>query len=910
MALGDATSPVLNETLSVIDEHITDMHTPRQSIIAHDRRGNDSGSEYSSHMEHRLSYINGSETDEEESALHTEAEVNAWTPDQVADYLEGVGVQKKHCDIFREQEINGEALLGMDQTTIFLKEFELGPVGPRLRTWLKIKALQTEVKSGGAMSKRSSQHVDDSASDASRNRAASMSTMLPRIPGLRESGSRTPSRQSAHRITSTPSLQPSSATTVPPATSSASVAAPSPTPATVSSPLSAPAHTESASTLPAQQLQAQPSPTKYSHAHRPSAASVRSMNHNRRHSSIDVNADNAHPPSPHDAHKKQPSFDRHWTMTTAPKSADSKISSFDAEDTSDMRSPMDLDRGYFSGNEVDNRKSRNVLRKRDSSTHSRTPSYNTDSSKRPGANRHSRYGSADTMRDSQHISAAAKAYYGQSPRSLRSSDALSYPNKPLVATKDSPTVTKLDYANSPSIDAIANSPTVPGSETSSIDRGSPAPTPGSTSHSFFSKKTSRATGLRAISDAVTGNEKALITSNTNDTQPSPIKESPIQSPARTGSSTPSGTSKSFEIDEKDASKRSNTSSTAGSGVPIIPGKRRGNKTKTSAYTRGLEQKSPAEQMISCDYSGWMKKKSSNLMTTWKSRLFILKGRRLSYYYSENDNEEKGLIDISNHRVLPANNEFTTVVHAALTRATSSPSSPQNATIPTTASTEEKQEIKVQRPGLTSPTSANKDGKDSSLTSGTFIFKLVPPRSGLSKGVNFTKPTIHYFAVDNIVQGRLWMAALIKATIDRDPDAEVTSSYAHKTISLAKARGLRVRPFFVADDGDEEGKRWQLHARKKSKDVRENKDNEKPGSKGGPPTDGDGLGITTPKDPEEKKEKTDSAVAGAEENATTPSLTKTASKASRTGSENGTRSRSPSSPSSPTSMNALMMSVHI
>jgi hypothetical protein len=58
----------MNETLSVIDEHITDMNGPHHhSMLGTDRRGtNDSGSEYSSHIDHRLSYINGEETDEEE----------------------------------------------------------------------------------------------------------------------------------------------------------------------------------------------------------------------------------------------------------------------------------------------------------------------------------------------------------------------------------------------------------------------------------------------------------------------------------------------------------------------------------------------------------------------------------------------------------------------------------------------------------------------------------------------------------------------------------------------------------------------------------------------------------------------------------------------------------------------------
>jgi hypothetical protein len=189
-------------------------------------------------------------------------------------------------------------------------------------------------------------------------------------------------------------------------------------------------------------------------------------------------------------------------------------------------------------------------------------------------------------------------------------------------------------------------------------------------------------------------------------------------------------------------------------------------------------------MEHCDYSGWMKKKSSSLMTTWKTRLFVLRGRRLSYYYTENDTEEKGLIDISSHRVLPANDERMTGLHATITRAASSPSSPHNATIQTTASTD----------------SANGIEED---MSGMFIFKLVPPRAGLQRGVQFTKPIVHYFAVDSLAVGRLWMAALMKATIDRDEALPFTTTYQQKTISLEKARAMRQRPPNLMDEDDTE-----------------------------------------------------------------------------------------------------------
>ncbi|KAJ8608133.1 hypothetical protein MRB53_039812 [Persea americana] len=70
---------------------------------------------------------------------------------------------------------------------------------------------------------------------------------------------------------------------------------------------------------------------------------------------------------------------------------------------------------------------------------------------------------------------------------------------------------------------------------------------------------------------------------------------------------------------------------------------------------------------------------------------------------------------------------------------------------------------------------------------------MPPRSGLSRAVNFTKPTVHYFATSTLEEGRLWMAAMMKATIDRDESKEVITTYQQKTISLAKARARKERP---------------------------------------------------------------------------------------------------------------------
>ncbi|CAI6267012.1 unnamed protein product [Periconia digitata] len=754
-------SPVMHETLSVIDEHITDMSTPRHSVNGKDARGNDSGSEYSSH--HRMSYINGQETEEEEQGMHTEEEVSTWSPARVAEYLEDVGVERKHCDIFKEQEINGEVLLGIDQATIFLKEFELGPVGPRLRTWLKIKALQQEVKTMKEAQKNMAlleAAQEQPPADPARNRATSMSAVLPRIPSLGQAQGQMKSNQAR-----------------PP-----------------------PRANSTAGHSPLSGVEATPPLAQYSPVSpkRPSAASVRSLNHNRRHSSIDsainqpppTSAGAMRPPSivpQAQAHKKTPSFDRGWTMGSPQEASKRPSSSHHGHSTSaDMNAfgsrngeitPIvtDLDRGYFSGGEVDNRKARNVLRKKDSPNHSRTPSLSSEASRRNayGSRRHNRMTSAESASGGvSPLSPAAKAYYGSSVRSGRSSSNAEYGRPVKSLNEMSPTVTKLDY-NSPSIDAVARSPRLPTSESSSTGRASPSPAAQTHSHSFFGKK-SRAVGLRAISDAITGGQ--------SNTSIGDSKESPLQSPTRTGSTTPSGASasKSFDSDSLDINKRLPAPNSAKDSA-----KRRSKKHNTSAYTRGREPISPQEAMKNCDYSGWMKKKSSSLMTTWKTRLFVLRGRRLSYYYSEYDTEEKGLIDISSHRVLPANNERITGFHVALTRAASSPSSPQNATIPTAAD------------------NANGLGSLGEDMAGMFIFKLVPPRVGLQRGVQFTKPIVHYFAVDNIQVGRLWMAALMKATIDRDDSLAVTTTYQQRTITLDKARQMRQRPPALMDDDDTE-----------------------------------------------------------------------------------------------------------
>lgn len=805
-------SPVMNETLSVIDEHITDLNTPRSSLLASERRGtNDSGSDYGSHIDHRLSYIAGNETDEEERELHTRKQVLTWGPDQVAEYLRDVGVEPRHCEVFREQEITGEVLLSMDQASVFLKDFDLGLVGRRLRTWHKLKAFQDEVRSNDIRSSKTSNSFSAQGSTeelgSGRFRGLSNGPSAPQVSNLVNE-----SLLSANRLPQdVKSTQPLPSPSPPP----------SPSPQLIQSPRfeanSPPASFTTFSSRPE-------SPR------RPSAASVREYNHSRRHSAVDfspsIKAERAFDrnrgttPTRHNTsiHKKAPSLDRNWTMGSSVSTANGRpMSAFvqttprlDDGDTFEVTSSgtgsqavavamKDVDRGYVSSGEVEPKRARNVLRKRDttSASHSRQGT-NVDDLRRsvPGSKRHSRFSSVDSIRDTVAAMAApaTKIYQGSSAKGRTRNSSATEVESPLTSPSNeitSPTVTKLEYENDqkPRISVITrtSSPKVK-TDNSSNEHSLP---PAMTSKPPQAGAKPRI-GLRAISDAVTGSEKALVASPSS--MPSPIKESSIRSPTRTGSTTPSGASHSFDLESTDASSKG--TSGAPTGLTSTSGTtRRKTKKDTSAYVRGLEQKTPQEQMMNCDYSGWMKKKSSNLMKAWKPRLFILRGRRLSYYYSENDTQEKGLIDISFHRVLPADNDILTGIHATITGAKSSPVSPSNAQTTTLAAAE----------AATAPESTLQKSTGENM----FIFKLVPPRSGLSRAVNFTKPTVHYFAVENVVQGRLWMAALVKATIDRDETKPITTTYQQKTISLVKARAMRHRPpglmgLEEKQDGVEEG----------------------------------------------------------------------------------------------------------
>ncbi|KAA8915727.1 hypothetical protein TRICI_002134 [Trichomonascus ciferrii] len=167
------------------------------------------------------------------------------------------------------------------------------------------------------------------------------------------------------------------------------------------------------------------------------------------------------------------------------------------------------------------------------------------------------------------------------------------------------------------------------------------------------------------------------------------------------------------------------------------------KQNTTAFVEGIKSVSPEDSKKTATYSGWMHKKGGIGPGAWKSRFFTLHGTRLSYFTSMAETKERGLIDITSHRVLPAreNEDKLVSFYAA------------------------------------------------SVGAGRHCFKLVPPAPGTRKGVTFTAPKVHFFAVETKEEMRQWMAALMKATIDRDETKPVLTSCVTPTVPLPKAQEL-------------------------------------------------------------------------------------------------------------------------
>lgn len=166
------------------------------------------------------------------------------------------------------------------------------------------------------------------------------------------------------------------------------------------------------------------------------------------------------------------------------------------------------------------------------------------------------------------------------------------------------------------------------------------------------------------------------------------------------------------------------------------------KTKTSAFQEGIKNVTADQAASTALKSGWMHKRGGNSIGVWSKRYFTLHDTRLSYFASFKDTKEKGLIDITGYRVVPVKDHEL----------------------------------------LVSLTAAG-------MGAGRHCFKLVPPGPGYKKGVAFTAPKVHYFAVDSADEMREWQNALMSATIERDESAPVLSTCQLPTISLPKAQEL-------------------------------------------------------------------------------------------------------------------------
>lgn len=172
------------------------------------------------------------------------------------------------------------------------------------------------------------------------------------------------------------------------------------------------------------------------------------------------------------------------------------------------------------------------------------------------------------------------------------------------------------------------------------------------------------------------------------------------------------------------------------------------KLKTSAFQEGIREINPDDAIKTANHSGWMAKKSGSTIG-WRSRYFTLHGTRLSYFASLRDKREKGLIDITAHKVVPISSE-----------------------------------------GDSTGTNDKYIALYAALTGyGRYCFKLVPPAPGFKKGLTFTQPKTHYFVVETADEMRKWLKALMTATIDIDDSVPPVSSCNTPTVSLAKAQEL-------------------------------------------------------------------------------------------------------------------------
>ncbi|KAF3092925.1 hypothetical protein TWF569_007463 [Orbilia oligospora] len=642
--------------------------------------------------------------------VYSAEEIRCWTPAQVSAYFQEQHLPLSICDKFEEQEINGAIVLQLEMA--HLKELELGSFGKRFEVWKEIEKLQSIVKSaGGSISEAAKEKK-------ARHRSSSTPAgVLPRLPSLHN---RPPARGGSLAVPSThieeAIYDPMNPIRESPTTMSPSSPGPVPPP---KSDVGSAVHSDGRSISTASMERASSSGGQQ-------------------------------PQRVPGVHGRDPSFDRAWTLK-GHKANESSASG---------RSRYTGDSGFAS------QSSSSVFANESRSYHNAGASE--DGGKRDRNVLHKRAGSSGSH--GHHVVHSKKSSYTEEQRSRSgysspSPASIAYHNT-VKGRKRSTSETQIASLDSRARESLAAS-AMPGGKPLSVER----PPPVEEKHVPPSIQTKAGHPHRSISD---GAEKAMsmspMSQDTNSTLMSP-----------NGSEHSASIKITIDAPERksDESKQRNGSSGKDKKLRSVASasgiRQKSKKQLTSAYLEGLKEVKPADAAKDADFSGWMKKRgSSAVVASWKTRFFVLKGRRLSYFYSMDDIKERGLIDITSHRVLPASDDRLVSLHASVAAITSSPSHASSATPGNGQS----------GPNLP-PTPPSKGG--------WFTFKLVPPQPGAAKGVMFTPPKLHYFATDSKQIGREWMAAFMKATIDRDETAPVISTFSANTISLAKARAMRARP---------------------------------------------------------------------------------------------------------------------
>ena len=835
-------SPVVEDTLSDIDEAITEISNSRRSrssrvIKDHNSRHSnvaafhppmspavqqldDSSSEYSK-LDNSGSEI---EEDDEEpfhapnqggakatEEFYTETQVKNWTPIEVSKYLQSRQIPLDTCRKFEEQEVSGAILLQLEMP--HLKELELGSFGKRFEVWKEIEYLikklrgplvgppvvKTKPRSGSDARLSAvgiSQGIAQDISPRHRSSTVGEASVLPKIPSQHNrsnSGRHHINTQEANMLSPklssyAPLHTPMTATTI-----ASSIGGPT-TPTTPTTPpgvFKAP-HSPTMSSR-------RSDGTGYSYSGPSKRLSSHELSPTALNLALSTSAAILTAGSEFKGHQRDLSFDRNWAIPALgghrpSTGSDERIeygqgrktsTSTGTRDTGDSgfsgslpQTPKVTERSYFSSGESTPREHK-VLHKKGGDNHARKASY-TEEQRLRGATAHakqSRFGVGDTFRKAAPLVTAAHAYHirgsTKDKQGKRKSSSFSGPLEGFPYDSPGPS----PPAKVPGR-RTTDDPVVP----------NPAMTPNIPTRSISESFRKGGSYL--------GSADGSTPSLTATTESDPLCGPPERPPKADRTQSTSG--------------RRIRGVSSGSGL-----RQKSKKQNTSAWEKGLREITPQAAAEQADFSGWMKKRGSTGIGVWKPRFFVLQGRRLSYFYADTDTKERGLIDITSHRVLSATDDRFVSLHAQFAAATSPNATPNP--LPVASPTPQSA---VSLDGEKSPTSPpptasaserkekggdKEKGKDKEEKErGWFTFKLVPPAPGASKGVTFTPPRLHYFATDTREEGKKWMGAIMKATIDRDESKPVISSYNAKTISLTKARQLRARPPELASAGEIRG----------------------------------------------------------------------------------------------------------